>query len=117
MSSPEQVRTAHLLIKHSHSRNPISRRTNEQVILSPQDAYKELKEYQARILSEGIESFPKYAQMRSDCSSYSRAGDLGFFPRGAMQKPFEDASFSLDIGEMSDIVQTDSGLHLIYRIG
>eukprot|EP00970_Alexandrium_tamarense_P002610 scaffold367_cov202-Alexandrium_tamarense.AAC.22 len=42
--------------------------------------------------------------------------DLGFFGRGMMQKPFEDASFALQVGEMSGIVSTDSGLHLIYRI-
>jgi len=44
-------------------------------------------------------------------------GDLGFFERGTMQKPFEDASFALDIGEISEIVDSDSGLHLILRTG
>jgi len=56
------------------------------------------------------------AATRSDCSSCKQNGDLGFFGRGAMQRPFEDASFSLNIGEMSEIVSTDSGYHLIYRI-
>lgn len=39
----------------------------------------------------------------------------GFFGRGDMQKAFEDAAFALDVGGISDIVDTDSGLHLIER--
>lgn len=60
--------------------------------------------------------FSHYAQQRSDCSSFKNGGDLGFFGPGQMQKPFENASFALQTNEMSDIVATDSGLHLIYRI-
>ena len=112
-----QVRCAHLLIKHSGSRNPVSRRTNQSVTMSPEDALAELEEFERKIHQEGIhEAFPKYAHMRSDCSSYDRNGDLGAFGRGAMQKPFEDASFALAVGEMSGPVSTDSGYHLIYRI-
>mmetsp|Transcript_32315 Transcript_32315/g.39700 ORF Transcript_32315/g.39700 Transcript_32315/m.39700 type:complete len:117 (+) Transcript_32315:89-439(+) len=114
---PEQVRTAHLLIKHTHSRNPISRRTGQQVTLSPDDAIYELQSYQNAIVKEGVhESFPKYAHQRSDCSSFERGGDLGYFGRGQMQKAFEDTSFGLAVGQMSDICSTDSGFHLIYRI-
>ena len=113
----EVVRAAHLLIKHTGSRNPVSRRTNTTVTLSPQNAMEELKYYQSRILHEGLhDAFPHYAHERSDCSSYQRHGDLGDFERGMMQKPFEDAAFHLQIGQMSDIVSTDSGYHLIYRI-
>jgi len=113
----QEVRCAHLLIKHTGSRNPVSRRTGEQVTLSPQDALAELQSYEARIKAEGVHSaFPKYASERSDCSSCRNMGDLGFFGRGMMQKPFEDASFALNVGEMSGIVSTDSGCHLIYRI-
>lgn len=85
--------------------------------ISPEDARKELMEYEALIKNEGVaESFPKYAASRSDCGSFQNNGDLGFFGPGMMQKPFEDASFALQVGEMSGIVSTDSGLHLIYRI-
>jgi len=101
----------------SGSRNPVSRRTGQQITISQNDAFVELKEYEKKIRQEGIvESFPKYANERSDCSSYKRSGDLGFFGRGAMQRPFEDAAFLLNKDEMSSIVSTDSGLHLLYRI-
>ena len=110
------MRAAHLLIKHTGSRNPVSRRTGEQVTLSPEQARKELEGYEQKIKQEGLNSFARYAQERSDCSSYQRGGDLGFFGPGQMQRPFEEASFALQHGEMSGIVSTDSGLHLIYRI-
>lgn len=112
-----EVRCAHLLIKHTGSRNPVSRRTGEQVNTTPEDAMAELQQYESKIKSEGIgATFPKYAAERSDCSSYRAKGDLGFFGRGQMQQPFEEASFALAVGEMSGIVSTDSGYHLIYRI-
>ena len=84
--------------------------------MSPDEAMAELKQYEAKIKGEGLNSFPKYAAERSDCSSFRNNGDLGEFGRGMMQKPFEDAAFALNVGEMSDVVSTDSGLHLIYRI-
>jgi len=112
-----QVRCAHLLIKHSGSRNPVSRRTGEQVTISIDEARSELEVYERKIKEEGIhEAFPKYAQERSDCSSCRQNGDLGWFGPGQMQRPFEEASFALQPGEMSGIVSTDSGLHLIYRV-
>lgn len=56
------------------------------------------------------------AQNFSDCSSAKRGGDLGPFTRGQMQKPFEDAAFLLRPGEISGLVETDSGVHIIQRI-
>ena len=112
-----EVRCAHLLIKHSGSRNPVSRRTGAPVTLSKADARAELEQYEAKIKAEGVaSSFPKYAKERSDCGSFQNNGDLGSFGPGMMQAPFEEASFALQVGEMSGIVDTDSGLHLIYRI-
>jgi len=40
---------------------------------------------------------------------------LGPFGRGQMQKPFEDATYALQVGEISDIVDSDSGSHIIKR--
>lgn len=51
----------------------------------------------------------------SDCSSARKRGDLGYFGRGDMQKEFEEAAFALNPGEISTVVDTASGLHLIER--
>jgi NIMA-interacting peptidyl-prolyl cis-trans isomerase 1 len=76
----------------------------------------EITNYMQKIQSEGAASFPNYAKERSDCSSFRADGDLGFFGRGMMQQSFEDAAFALEVGEISGIVSSDSGYHLIYRI-
>ena len=60
--------------------------------------------------------FMEIAQVESDCSSAREGGDLGFFSRGKMQKQFEVASYSLQIGDLSNIVDSDSGIHIILRI-
>lgn len=64
----------------------------------------------------GKSSFQQLASTESDCSSARSGGDLGRFPRGQMQKPFEDVAFSLDVGEISGFVETDSGVHIIQRV-
>lgn len=90
--------------------------------LSHEDALAELRGYQAKIQDEAAAGadlgtvFAKYAGERSDCSSFRSGGDLGFFGPSQMQKPFEDGAFALQPNQMSDVVATDSGLHLIFRI-
>lgn len=61
----------------------------------------------------GGEDFAKLATQFSQDNAAQNGGDLGYFPRGMMVKPFEDAAFALKKGQVSDIVETQFGLHLI----
>lgn len=60
-------------------------------------------------------SFADLAKEHSTCPSGNQGGDLGFFNRGQMVKPFEDAAYSLQVGELSKPVQTQFGFHVIQR--
>ena len=62
------------------------------------------------------ESFEKLAQENSIDSSRKRGGDLGFFGRGMMVREFEKAAFGLGVGEVSQVVKTQFGYHIIKRV-
>lgn len=64
----------------------------------------------------GGESFESLAMDFSKCPSGKSGGNLGAFGRGQMVKPFEDATYGLEIGQTSEPVKTQFGFHLIRRI-
>ncbi|KZT44288.1 rotamase-domain-containing protein [Sistotremastrum suecicum HHB10207 ss-3] len=112
---PGQVRASHLLVKHSGSRRPASWK-EANITRSKEEAIATLRDFQSQL--DGTPgTFAQLANIHSDCSSHDRGGDLGWFSRGQMQKPFEDATYALKVGETSDIISTDSGVHLIMRTG
>ena len=57
--------------------------------------------------------FEDVAAMVSMCPSGANGGDLGYFGRGMMVKPFEDACFSMKVGDISEPIETQFGWHLI----
>ncbi|CAL1361182.1 unnamed protein product [Linum trigynum] len=117
MASGDKVRASHILIKHEGSRRKASWKDPEgRVIMNTtkESAIAKLVQFREDILS-GKAKFEDIASRHSDCSSAKRGGDLGPFGRGQMQKPFEDATFALKVGDISDIVDTDSGAHIILR--
>eukprot|EP00009_Paramoeba_aestuarina_P003377 CAMPEP_0201521680 /NCGR_PEP_ID=MMETSP0161_2-20130828/15582_1 /ASSEMBLY_ACC=CAM_ASM_000251 /TAXON_ID=180227 /ORGANISM="Neoparamoeba aestuarina, Strain SoJaBio B1-5/56/2" /LENGTH=147 /DNA_ID=CAMNT_0047920361 /DNA_START=83 /DNA_END=526 /DNA_ORIENTATION=- len=108
-----KVRASHLLVKHVESRNPSSWK-EKTITRSKADAIEILKGHRAKIES-GEVKFADLAQVESDCGSAQNGGDLGYFGRGEMQKPFEDATYALKVGELSEMVDTASGVHIILR--
>ena len=113
--SEDRVRCSHLLVKHAGSRNPSSWK-EAKITRSKDEARETLLKLRERIASGEI-SFADLAKTESDCGSAKTGGDLGWFGKDEMQKPFEVATYALAVGELSDIVDTDSGLHIIYRTG
>ncbi|AOW26115.1 peptidyl-prolyl cis-trans isomerase NIMA-interacting 1 [Candida albicans P57072] len=111
-----QVRVSHLLIKNNQSRKPKSWKSPDGISRTRDESIQILKKHLERILS-GEVKLSELANTESDCSSHDRGGDLGFFSKGQMQPPFEEAAFNLHVGEVSNIIETNSGVHILQRTG
>jgi peptidyl-prolyl cis-trans isomerase C len=99
---PESVRASHILILVE----PTADETKKKA------ARAEIEKIQTKIKAGG--DFATLAKENSkDPGSSEKGGDLGFFSKGQMVKPFEDAAFALTPGAVSDIVETQYGYHII----
>lgn len=56
-------------------------------------------------------------EFSTDKGSGKKDGNLGYFTKGMMVKPFEEAAFKLEIGEISEPIKTEFGYHIIKRLG
>jgi peptidyl-prolyl cis-trans isomerase C len=100
--TPEMVKASHILVKVDRS--------------ASEEEKKKAKEKATDILNKAKsgEDFAKLAsELSDDPGSKTKGGDLGFFAKGRMVKPFEDAAFSLKPGEISGLVESQYGFHII----
>ena len=100
-NTPEQVRASHILIKVAPT-----------ATVEEKAAAKEKIESLLKKVKEGGD-FATLARENSDCPSKAKGGDLGFFERGSMVKEFEDTGFAMQPGQISDVVETQFGYHII----
>lgn len=104
--SPEERQAAHILITVKSDATP-----------AEQDAAKAQAEKILQQLRQDPSRFSELARKDSqDPGSAAKGGDLGFFGRGMMVKPFEEAAFALKVGEISGLVKSDFGYHIIKLI-
>jgi peptidyl-prolyl cis-trans isomerase D len=95
----EQRRASHILIAPEGGDKAAARKKAEDMLA---------------VLKANPNDFAKIAREQSkDPGSAAQGGDLGFFGKGMMVKPFEEAAFRLKVGEMSEVVETDFGFHII----
>lgn len=78
------------------------------------------KQSQALAVLERLKNGEKFAEIAKEVStdrgSGKRGGDLGYFGRGMMVKPFEAAAFKLSVGQISEPVKSEFGYHIIKRL-
>jgi peptidyl-prolyl cis-trans isomerase SurA len=105
-----EARTRHILVMHDESkRKPRTlKRTKE-------EARKKIEEIAAKLKEPGAD-FAALAREHSDCPSKSRGGELPPFTAGKMAPKYEAAAFALEEGEISDVVETVFGYHIIERL-
>ena len=97
---PERVRAAHILFKTEGK--------------SPEEVEKiRNKATEVLLQAKKGEDFATLAKKYSEDGSAANGGDLGFFGRGQMVLPFENAAFTLGVGAISDLVTTKFGFHII----
>jgi peptidyl-prolyl cis-trans isomerase C len=98
---PEQIKASHILIK-------VDAKADE---TKKAEARKKIEEVQQKLKDGG--DFAALAKEYSEGPSSAKGGDLGYFRRGQMVKPFEEAALALKPNEVSDVVETRFGYHII----
>ncbi|MBN2494938.1 MAG: peptidyl-prolyl cis-trans isomerase [Deltaproteobacteria bacterium] len=102
----EKVRASHILLMYQGSERSTASR-------SKQAALEGIQKIKAELDAGG--DFAALARQHSDCPSGAQGGDLGAFGRGQMVAAFEQTAFALEPGQVSGVIETPFGYHLIKR--
>ena len=102
--TPEQIAASHILIKPEEDPNGDPNDLKAAAKAKTEDLLKQVK-------AGG--DFAELAKANSQCPSSAKGGDLGTFAKGSMVPPFEEAAFALKVGQVSDVVETRFGYHII----
>ncbi len=105
----EKAHARHVLIRYRGAKN-----AGPEITRSQDDARKLAVELQHK-LSQGAD-FAQIAKASSEDASKARGGDIGSPGRGRLAPAFEDALFALKVGELSTVVQSEYGFHVIQRL-
>jgi len=103
----ERVSASHILIAYQGANRARATRSKEEA--------RKLAEQLARQAKGGADFAKLAVEHSDDPSAKKRGGDLGTFERRRMVKPFADAAFALKPGEISGVVETPFGFHIIKR--
>jgi len=102
----DQIHASHILLMYAGSDRSSATRSKE-------EARSQIAAIENQL--QGGADFAALAREHSDCGSAQAGGDLGEFGRGQMVKGFENAAFALGVGDISPIVETPFGFHIICR--
>jgi parvulin-like peptidyl-prolyl isomerase len=108
-SQPTQVGARHILIMHNGSRQK-----PDSVNRTREEAQKRAQEVLLKIRG-GADFNKMVVEYTDEPGGAKREGNLGMFERAQMVKPFSDAAFSLKVGEVSEVIETPYGFHVIKR--
>lgn len=106
---PDEVAASHILISYKGAD-----RADSKIKRTKQAAKKEANRIRGLVVNEG-KDFAEMAKKHSDGPSGPKGGDLGKFKFEVMAKPFSEAAFALEVGEVSEVVETGFGFHVIQR--
>jgi hypothetical protein len=106
---PDEISASHILISYKGAD-----RADSKITRTKQAAKKEAERIHGLIVNDANE-FADMAKKHSDGPSGPKGGDLGNFKFEVMAKAFSEAAFALEVGEVSDVVETGFGFHIITR--